>query len=363
MIFDTNRTKSLIDVEEAVETEMEVELNENYFGAGALFFMQESAEDEMMLFEAAVKTDLDEVVIGESANELTALNEGFVENTVKKVEELMTKFIEWLKGITRTAIMKLTQYLARDNAKFCKEARKRIQNVPNDFKYTGKALKSTKFESVEDLDKFFDDMDKLWDKVNVESGTKESAENVKAELAEMREAIQKAKKAKNFDEVNVYQEENGTLKTVEDHLDYLEKTAKDKVKDLNAKCKKYEAKAKAYVKEAKANAKKAKKEDTAVRDQAAVAVAVANEIKKVAQMTIDEEMKAIRKMIAVSRSVVAKALAKVPAAKNEGVEIEEELMEAFIEAEEYELESALEEMSEASECETEEDDEIAEEDK
>lgn len=359
MIFDTNRTKSL--VEESVETEMEVELNENYFGAGTLFFMQESAEDEMMLFEAAIKTDLDEVAIGESADELAALNEGFVENTVNKIEELMKKFIEWLKGITRSAIMKLMQYLARDNAKFCKEARARIKNVPEGFKYAGKALKSTKFESVEDLDAAFDELDKLWDKVNKSPATKETAESVKKQLEEKRAAIQKAKKEKNFDAVNVYQEENGTLKTVEDHLDYLEKTAKEKVKELNAKCKKYESKANGYVKEAKAAAKKAKKEDSETRDQAAVAVAVANEIKKVAQMTIDEEMRAIRKMISISRAVVAKALAKVPAAKNEGVEIDEELISAFIEAEEYELESTLEEMSEASECEAEEDD-IAEDD-
>ena len=354
MIFDTNRTKSLVEE----STEMEVEVNENYFGAGSLFYMQESAEDEMMLFEAAIKTDLDEVVIGESVDELTALNEGFVENTVKRVEDLMKKFIEWLRGITRSAIMKLNQYLVRDNAKFCKEARARIKNVPDDFKYTGKALKSTEFESVEDLKNAFTELYNLYIKANSANATKETVEEVKADVAKRLEEATKNKKAKNFDEVNVETIENGTLKTVEDHLNYLEKTSKDKLKSLTARCKRYESTANDLVKEAKKYAKIAKKEDPNARNQAALLVEIANAIKKVAQITIDEEMKAIRKMIAISRSVVAKALVKVPAAKNEGVEIEEELINAFIEAEEYELESALEEMSEASECD-EEEDEIA----
>lgn len=359
MIFDTNRTKSLI--EESVETdEMEVEVNENYFGAGSLMFMQEAAEDEMALFEEAVKSDLDEVVIGEAAEELKALNEGFAEKTVNKIQELMKKFIEWLKGIYNSAIMKFNQYLVKDNAKFCAEAKKRLPNVEEGFKFTGKALKSTKFESVEDLDKAFDQLDALWGKAT--SGTTD-AETVKNELAEMRKKINEAKKNKNFEAVNVYTEENGTLKVVEDHLEYLEKVSKEKVKELMKKCKEYQAKANKIAKEAKTAARKAKDETEEKRNQLAVAAQVAAEIKKVAQETISEEMKAIRKMVAISRSVVAKALAKVPAAKNEGVEYDEEFINAFIESEEYELESALEEMSEAADCEECEDDIAEEEEK
>lgn len=357
MIFDTNRTKSLI--EESVETdEMEVEVNENYFGAGSLMFMQEAAEDEMALFEEAVKSDLDEVVIGEAAEELKALNEGFAEKTVNKIQELMKKFIEWLKGIYNSAIMKFNQYLVKDNAKFCAEAKKRLPNVEEGFKFTGKALKSTKFESVEDLDKAFDQLDALWGKV---SGGSANAETVKNELDEILKKVAEAKKAKNFEAVNVYTEENGTLKVVEDHLEYLEKVSKEKVKELMKKCKEYQAKANKVAKEAKTAARKAKDETEEKRNQLAAASQVAAAIKKVAQETISEEMKAIRKMVAISRSVVAKALAKVPATKNEGVELDEAFINAMLESEEYELESALEEMSEAAECEDCGEDDIAEE--
>lgn len=71
MIYSTNRTASL--------GEITCDVNESYFGIGAMSFMEESAQDELAIFEAAIKSDIDEVMIGESATELAALNEGFVQ--------------------------------------------------------------------------------------------------------------------------------------------------------------------------------------------------------------------------------------------------------------------------------------------
>ena len=102
MIYSTNRTSSL--------GEQSIDVNESYFGIGAQSFYQESAQDELSIFESAIKSDIDEVLIGESASELQALNEGFVAKAPAAVVDgeraKLEKYRETLVGI-EAALAKL----------------------------------------------------------------------------------------------------------------------------------------------------------------------------------------------------------------------------------------------------------------
>ena len=65
------------------------------------------------------------------------------------------------------------------------------------------------------------------------------------------------------------------------------------------------------------------------------------------QAFCNEQIHMIKESIKIARAVVTKAMGASP--KNEGVEYDEELIQATIEAFEYECDSAVEEMSEGKE--------------
>lgn len=356
MIYSTNRTASLGD------TTIEVDVNESYFGAGSLVFMQEAAEDELALFENAIKSDIDEFLIGESAEELNALNEGFAQTAVNKIKELMRKFMEWLKAVTRSALARLSQFVQRDNASFCKTARKRLTTMKNvdNFKYTGKALKdagtldySPQFDAIKEFEKLLNDAKA--------AKTLESAESIKKKVDEKAKEVKDIKLEDILDKY-IYDEENGSFALVEKHLKFLESTSKEKVKDINKKCKELMSKASKISKDAEKAAKDIKDDEQAAEKNRLNTLAyIAGVIKTVGQMSISNDMKVTQKCIKVARAVVSKAMGATP--KNEsGIEYTEELVQAMIEADEYELDEAFEEMSE-SKCEKcDDDDDISDDD-
>ena len=332
MIYSTNRTASI--------GEVEVDVNESYFGEGSMYFMQEAAQDELALFEMAIKTDIDEVLIGESASELEALNESFVEKTVNKIKELMRKFIEWLKGVTRSALAKLNQFIVRDNVQFCKNAKKMLSKMRNkDFKATGTILANTNV-GMEDLEKFAKDAEDLLS-TKTDGLTMDQAKDLAEEIeSKMKEQMEKA------DEAAFIENKEYGLKEVDDHIKFLETTSKSNVKKIKQTIDRFEKKAKEAAKSAEKKARDNK--DDEKKDQLAVDAYMASQLKSIGQTIVKRGLSSLKKMIKVARAVVTRAAG----AKNEGVEYSPEYIEALIEADNYELDEALEEMSEAkkSDC-------------
>lgn len=347
MIYSTNRTTSLGD--------MSADVNESYFGIGAMSFMEECAHDELALFEAGIKSDIDEVMIGESGSELAALNEGFVQSAAAKIKEMMKKFIEWIAAVTRSAFAKLTQLIVRDNAKFAAAAKKKIITMKNKdkFKYKGKYLKGIDIDT--DIQHVVDDTEsvkKLFDDIK----DKDSAETTKKALEDMKDAADKLSVSDAMKEL-VAETDNGDIKLVENHLKMLEALGKNKMKELKKQMDEARKDANDIAKKADKMLREANDQDREVASTKAEAAAL---YKAYVQKTISFKMGLIKAQAKVARSVVAKAMGATP--KNEGFEYDEELTDAMIESVEYEYDNALEEMSEGSDCKDCDDDDIEDDD-
>lgn len=349
MIFNTNRTASLND-------DIVVDVNESYFGAGSLDYMQENAQDELALFEAAIKSDIDECLIGESAEELAALNEGFVQTAANKIKEMMRKFIEWLKSVTRSIIAKMSQLVLRDNDKFVKQARKMLVKMSNksDFKYSGKALNISALntdhkEEADARDKF----NALYEKAK-EAKEQSTIDSIKSELESAKEAFKNADMRKDFDEKVLIDVTDKDLNFVESHLKVLEDYGKKDLGKIKKEIKEAESKAKKIAKSAEDKSKKFSGEDAVEKARLALMADCAAAYRSAAQDFTKDALYILKKTISVARAVVTKGMGATP--KHEGVEYTEELIQAMIEASEFELDEALEEMSEAKECKSEEDD-------
>lgn len=338
MIYSTNRTASLGD--------MTIDVNESYFGAGALTCFEEAAQDELDIFENAIKSDIDEVMIGESADELAALNEGFVQTAVDKIKELMKKFMEWLEAVSRSAIAKLTQLVVRDNAKFCKIARKQIAKMkPGKFEAKGKVLTNTAF-SANFIDNIESDAKKAYDNYNPD-GKGINADDLLKQMI--------------TDDATI------TLDVVQNHLEFLEKLDSKTLSKLRKLTKTFKADAKKIAKDAESKLKSVKEDDKAGKEAAQKEVEKAAKFKQVAQANMSAALKIIKRLISVARAVVAKAMGATP--KNEAYGWDDEdLATAMLEAMDYEYDETLEEMSEAckkegcEDCDSDDDDDLDDED-
>lgn len=339
MIYSTNRTTSLGD--------MTVDVNESYFGVGALSFMQENAQDELALFEAAIRSDIDEVLIGESVTELEALNEGFVNSAVNKIKEMMRKFIEWLKAVTRSAYAKLTQLLVRDNEKFIKIATKQLSTMKNykNFKYSGKALKFPKNTDTETPLSKVNGIKDIYNTVKKES-SKEKIEELKGEAETLVKEFNELDVRKQFQETCVEDVTDEGIDLVQKHLDILKDKTKKDLKKNKKTLIDLENDAKKIAKEAEQAVKNEKDEDAKAKLSALASIA--NMYKSCAQKHVSDELYLTKQNAKIARAVVAKAMGATP--KNEGAEYDEELINAMIESIDYEYDEALEEMSDGKEC-------------
>ena len=340
MIYSTNRTASLGNNDFAVD------VNESYFGAGALSFMQENAQDELALFEAAIKSDIDETLIGESTEELAALNEGFVQNAANRIKEMMKKFIEWIKSVMRSAVAKLSNLLIRDNAQFIKTAKRRISTMPNakNFKYNGKALK---LSEVKESGNAAEDLKGLYDKAATAT-SKEALESISKEVSDKVDAFKEMDVRKAFKDNCVIDAKDENLAFVEDHLKFLEDKSKKQLAEVKKNMATMENDAKKLAKEAEKKSKDYKGEDELERTKLAVMAEAAAAYRNCCQMFVKDSLYILSQQIKIARAVVTRAMGASP--KNEGVEYTEELIDAMIEASDYEYDEALEEMSEGKDC-------------
>lgn len=333
MIFNTNRTMSLGTID--------VDVNESYFGAGALNFMQENAEIELELFEAAIKSDIDEVLIGESSYEIEALNEGFVKSAANKIKEIMKKFIEWLKAIIKSAYAKLSQITVKDNVKFCKIARAQLRKN-DEIKYKGKLIKDNGTD-IEKIKKQVDSLKMIWDKVKTSDDISE-LNKVKDEVESKKSSFKNIYSIEAL-EKEAFTEGEGGADLVERHIKFLESMAKDKLKKINKTCKEFEKFASKIASDAERDANK--NDDESKKNKFSALSTIASAIKEIGQLTVSNQLSILKKEIKVARAVVASAMR---GSKNEGVEYTDELVDAMIETTNYELDEALEEMSEGKEC-------------
>lgn len=341
MIYSTNRTASLGN------DEFTVDVNESYFGAGALSFMQENAQDELALFEAAIKSDIDEALIGESAGEeITALNEGFVQNAGAKIKAMMVKFIEWLKSVMRSAVAKMTNLLNRDNAQFIKSAKKRISTMPNakNFKYNGKALKLSEAKETTNAT---DGIKAFYDKA-ASASSKEALDNIVKELDSKVDAFKEMNLRKAFQDTCVIDAKDESLTFVEAHLKFLEDKSKKQLAEIKKDMTSMEADAKKLAKEAEKKAKDYKGEDEIERNKLAVMAQAAAAYRNCCQSYVKDSLYILSQQIKIARAVVTRAMGASP--KNEGFEYTEELIDAMIESADFEYDEALEEMSEGKDC-------------
>ena len=341
MIYSTNRTASL--------GTMSIDADKRYFGIGAMSFMEESAQDELAIFESAIKSDIDEVLIGESSYELTALNENFIDSAKKKIKEMMEKFIAWIESVIRSAWAKLNQLLNRDNAKFAAAARKQIIKMKNkgNFKYSGPRLKSLTFGGdYEEINP-----DKIKAGLTKENPSLSDMESLKAEAESMKEKADKLSVSDAMKEITVDVTDAG-LDIVSFHLDSLEDLGGKKMKELRKKLDKAKKDAKDILKKAESNSSKVNSDEKSTEEQKKIAnakVEAASAYRTIVQKSTTFALGMIRAQVKIARKVVAKAMGATP--KNEGFEYDEELTDAMIEAAEYEYDSAMEEMSEGSKCE------------
>lgn len=352
MIYSTNRTTSLGNIT--------VDVNESYFGAGMLDFMQENAQDELALFEAAIKSDIDEVLIGESAYELEALNENFIQSAAQKIKEMMKKFIEWLKSVTRSALAKLTQLLVRDNAEFVKKAKKAIINMknPDKFKYSGKAIKLD--IDMSDLEKTADKEENLYAKAK-DAKTEVDLDNIKSDIEKLVEEYNKDENdlRKGFDEECVEEvdlEGKAALDCVNNHIKLLEDLSKKNIQKIKKSMKEMESKANKLAKDAEKAEKNYSGKDELQKKRLAVMAQAAAAYRDICQKLVSDSLYIIKQTSKISRAVVTKAMGATP--KNEGFEYSEELIDAMIETANYEYDEALEEMSEAKKSDDYVDDDI-----
>lgn len=335
MIYSTNRTTSL--------GEMSVDVNESYFGIGAYDFMQENAQDELAMFEAAIKSDIDECIIGESSYELQALHEGFVENAKNKIKEMMRKFIEWLKAVTRSAFAKLATLIVRDNEKFVKIARKQIAKMPaGKFEYSGKMLKLSNCKVVDykaKADAIVAEFDKADNMSETELDTHQ--ENIKNLSDEFKALADRD----NFEKNCVEDTTKGTINDVQAHIGFLADKSKKQLATTKKALKEMEANAKKIAKKAdKDSDKHSGDEDKVVAKRYSVKAACAAAYRDACQSFVKDTLWMIKEEVKIARRVVSAAMAASP--KNEGFEYGEEL-ELMVEADDFIFDEALEEMSEA----------------
>lgn len=329
MIYSTNRTSSL--------GELSVDVNESYFGIGAQTFYEESAQDELSMFEAAIKSDIDEVLIGESASELQSLNEGFVQNAVNKIKEMMKKFIAWCQAVMRSAFAKLSSLLVRDNAKFAKLASKHIATMKNKdkFKYTGKIVVNVdEFSGImNDFGKESGDAVKA---IDVASITPDKADSEIKDMEEFLKDLTKENLVKEFTK----EVTDAGFDIIQSQIKVLETLSKKSIKDLKGEFNKAIKGANEVIK----RVSKMEGKDDVEKEKIAACSKLASAYKTNTQKMLVVVMGFIKTLAKIARGVVARAMGATP--KNEGVEFDEELNEALIEAVEYEYDEALEEMSE-----------------
>lgn len=314
MIYDKNRISS---ISESVNGTVD----ENYMGIGALYFMEECAEDELQIFASAIASDSEEYALGESADSysLTALNEGFIETAKNKIKDIMTKFINWIESVYRSAYANLQTVLIKGNATLVRAYKTFLSKKKNtDFEFEGDYLNGTF------------DINEFWTRLNKEQSNSDKLESVSDA---MKDYVKSGKITKSVvdKQVELLEGIGKNMKDLKSKMDNAKKVANDKIK---------------AAKNAKYDTKEAANE--AVND--------ALNYKKSVQRAISFSLDIIKNQAKVARKVINKAIGakdKKKDEKNDSTEtVKEEsaMLDFMYEADMYELDEALESCAKHEEC-------------
>lgn len=361
MIYNTNRTTSLSE-------EITVDVNESYFGVGALDFMQKNAIEEFALFEAAIKSDIDEVLIGESASELESLNEGFVQSAKEKLVQLWTDLVEMITSVLKSWAEKFDNFLKTRVDKFVADVSGKIDKIPADFSYEGKAIKLSDGQEIK-----WNSFVTVGKSLYTEAQLAKTPEDIKKVIdsIDMKVAEFNAKKPRKKLDECFEPKMKITASVIEDHFDFLKKARNDIKKDKES-MNTFKKDAADQLKQAKKLSKENKNADEFERSRYNTMVKAAAAYKNCLQTVIKDIMFFRAEELKVAMAVVTKGImmgtkeakkAEKPAetkTTNEAFEIVEDvfgiseaMVDAMIESSNYEIEQLFEEMSEAAEVEDE----------
>lgn len=338
MIYSTNRTQSLGDVTVAA--------NENYFGNGYLDFIQECYEDELAIFENAIKSDIDEFI--SEGSDLQAVTEAFVEKAKEQLAKLMQKFLEWIESVKTSVIKKFDEVYVKSVNLKVKELTEKFNKLKGDTKFTGKAFTSN--EPLAIGDKMFNDILDCKQFV-LGQPTKENVESIEAKVKNVKDIDKKSldsslvelkdKSAKEVfdDQVKIINSVKGIIETVRKALAEEKTVAKQILKDC----------------------KKAKKESED-KDAAALKMQAASAYRTLCVETLKVTMKMLRVIISKALDTMVLIIKQNKASVEEGVELDVDMLDLATESFIYEMEASLQDFSEGCKHEECDDDECCDDD-
>ena len=121
MIFSGNRTSLY------AYNENDIVANTDYFGeAGAQQIMAENYRNDFAIFEGLLLNDFQELALGESVEEIEALQEASMQDYIDRIKEFLHKVWEKIKGLFKTFIAKLNIFITKDNKKLVNKYRKSL---------------------------------------------------------------------------------------------------------------------------------------------------------------------------------------------------------------------------------------------
>lgn len=335
MIYSTNRKESLGD--------LTISANESYFGFGSLNFIQECAEDELSIFEAAIKSDIEEHGLIKEGSDLTSLNESFVEKAKNQIKTMMEKFLQWIQSTMASVMKKFDTEVGNHAAKYAKSAKEKFAKLEGTLVFKGKAFDP---KTTDPLKGFNGDvLESLKNAESLVVGETVSEQDLKT-IQEMLSKIKEGSK-KDFLKDTLKEFENGDVKKIFDtHIEILE-GCKDTINPFRVSLKEVKDTATKLYKEAKKAAKGSEDKEAAARKVQAVAA-----YRDLCTKTLSMGMQLIRTVISTAKSVVDSILRQNTKAVKEGTEedFDVELLTAMGESFDYELEQSFEEISEGEDC-------------
>lgn len=306
-------------------------------------FMQESAQDELAIFEAGIKSDMKEVRLVSEGAELEALNEGFIESAKAKITSMMKKFMSWLDSVIKTVLAKLNNLVVRDAEKFVATASVELKRRDtSDFKYSGKALK---VRNINAADSQFDAVEKKLSEALSKITSNSSVEQLKA----ANEALGNDKENSKRDMLGelVEEVENEGIAFVMAHLEVIKNSAEE-VKALKKLADGYKKDAQKIIKSLKSSKDDASEE---AKKEINEKISLVSKYKTLCQKYITKRIKVVKGKIKVARAVVTKALGKTKSVKESTVaeyngeeffvEFSEELTDSIIEVADAEYDAVF----------------------
>ena len=338
MIYSTNRTQSLGDVTVAA--------NENYFGNGYLDFVQECYEDELAIFENAIKSDIDEFI--SEGSDLQAVTEAFVEKAKEQLEKLMQKFLEWIESVKTSVIKKFDEVYNKSVILKVKELTEKFNKLKGDTKFTGKALLADS--------KYIDWLDTVFDSIKksnsvVLNPTKEDIKTIESGLENVKKLNSKA-----LDSYLVELKDK-SAKEVFDYQVKIIESVKNNIQGLRNILNDEKTAAKQILKESKKNKKESEDKDTA-----ALKVQAASTYRTLCVESLKVTMKMLRAIISKALDTMVLIIKQNKASVEEGVELDVDMLDLATESFIYEMEASLQDFSEGCKHEECDDDECCDDD-